>query len=417
MAGKREGLAGERSGLFMEQVRLTKELREQDAKANGHLGMDVMPRYSVWENVTGALSSNNGEDFRAVLEETARIAEEGVSIPGLEKGQKWSNAGAICGDGWSIAWRVHDAQYWGVPQRRKRVCVLADFNGHTAADILFECFRETSSDDTYEVIGNTGRQPRSEIYAFRESVSGNPSQSEREGQEVAGSVGESSDSASYTLKIRGGVEIDSYGKRAGKGALVQTELSGTLGVSQDQTLFDGTYQQTTGCLTQGAHPGSYNGQDAYNDMLVTQMVCLEGKSVSGFDSYNQTVEKELAQPLRSAAGGDTSPKVVCLEGNGYRPSHRGDGYKESDIQYTLNSTEQHGVCYGLDRASFNQGKNAKYDFSVQEEISQPLVARGPGGGIHETIGSLCARDYKGVGSQYVKEGKVIVQKDRTSSNE
>lgn len=112
-------------------------------------------------------------------------------------------------------------------------------------------------------------------------------------------------------------------------------------MSQDQTLFDGTYQQTTGCLTQGAHPGSYNGQDAYNDMLITQM--------------------------------------VCLEGNGYRPSHRGDGYKESDIQYTLNSTEQHGVCYGLDRASFNQGKNAKYDFSVQEEISQPLVARGPGG--------------------------------------
>jgi DNA (cytosine-5)-methyltransferase 1 len=204
VAGKRKGLAGERSGLFMEQVRLTKELREQDVKTNGHLGMDVMPRYSVWENVTGALSSNNGEDFRAVLEETARIAEEGVSIPGLEKGQKWSNAGAICGDGWSIAWRVHDAQYWGVPQRRKRVCVLADFNGHTAADILFECFRKTDSDDTYEVIGNTGRQPRSEIYAFRESVSGNPSQSEREGKEVAGSVGESSDSASYTLKIRGG---------------------------------------------------------------------------------------------------------------------------------------------------------------------------------------------------------------------
>lgn len=205
VAGKREGLAGERSGLFMEQIRIVKEMREYDTKTNGHLGIYVRPRYLVWENVTGAFSSNGGEDFRAVLEETARIAEEGVSIPGLEKGQKWSNAGAICGDGWSIAWRVHDAQYWGVPQRRKRVCVLADFNGHTAADILFECFRETDSDDTYEVIGNTGRQPRSEIYAFRESVSGNPSQSEREGKEVAGSVGEGSDSASYTLKIRGGV--------------------------------------------------------------------------------------------------------------------------------------------------------------------------------------------------------------------
>lgn len=375
VAGKREGLAGERSGLFMEQVRLTKELREQDVRANGHLGMDVMPRYSVWENVTGALSSNNGEDFRAVLEETARIAEEGVSIPGLEKGQKWSNAGAICGDGWSIAWRVHDAQYWGVPQRRKRVCVLADFNGHTAADVLFECFRETSSDDTYEVIGNTGRKSRSEIYAFGKGLSGNPTQSEREGQEVAGSVRESSDSASYTLKIRGGVEIDSYGKRAGKGALVQTELSGTLGVSQDQTLFDSTN------VIAASHGGFMVNADD-----------------SGIGHTLQATDYK-------------DPQIVCLEGNGYRPSHHGDGYKESDIQYTLNSTEQHGVaygvdaynqsstgeqaksltsiasdsdhvpcvCYGLDRASFNQGKNAKYDFSVQEEISQPLVARGPGG--------------------------------------
>ena len=379
VAGKREGLAGERSGLFMEQIRLIKELREQDVRTNGHVGMDVMPRYSVWENVTGALSSNSGEDFRVVLEETARVSQEGVSIPGLEGKDKWSNAGAICGDGWSIAWRVHDAQYWGVPQRRKRICVLADFNGYTAADLLFERFRETDTDGCYEVIANTGRESRSEVHAFSEGLRGDTAESKCKGEETSGHLGESVDGTSYTLKIRGGCEVDSYGKRAGKGALIQTELSGTLGVSQDQTLFDGTYQQTTGCLTQGAHPGSYNGQDAYNDMLVTQM--------------------------------------VRLEGNGSRPSHHGDGYIESDISYTLNSTEQHGVCYGLDRASFNQGKNAKYDFSVQEEISQPLVARGPGGGIHETVGSLCARDFKGVGSQYVDEGKVIIQENRTPSNE
>ena len=109
---------------------------------------------------------------------------------------------------------------------------------------------------------------------------------------------------------------------------------------------------------------------------------------------------------------ENTPKcdsMICLEGNGSRESHKGDGYKESETMYTLNTVEQHGVCYGLDRASFNQGKNAQYDFSVEEEKAQPLVARGPGGGTCQTVGSLCARDFKGVGNQYVNEGKVIIQ--------
>jgi DNA (cytosine-5)-methyltransferase 1 len=91
----------------------------------------------VWENVPGAFSSNKGEDFRAVLEETARIADETVAIPGPPKG-KWNTVGAIMGNGWSIAWRVLDAQYWGVPQRRRRIFLVADFGGHTAPEILFK---------------------------------------------------------------------------------------------------------------------------------------------------------------------------------------------------------------------------------------------------------------------------------------
>lgn len=136
---KHDGLGHDettRSGLFMEQIRIVKEMREHDRANNVGRGRDVRPRYMVWENVPGAFSSNNGEDFRAVLEETARIAQADAVIPGPPKG-KWATSGAIMGDGWSIAWRVLDAQFWGVPQRRRRIALVADFGGHTGPEILF----------------------------------------------------------------------------------------------------------------------------------------------------------------------------------------------------------------------------------------------------------------------------------------
>ena len=135
VAGKRAGLAGERSGLYMEQIRIIKEMRS-NVRADGHL-RGKSPRYMVWENVPGAFSSNGGEDFRAVLEEAAHIVEPECVIPRPENG-KWKNAGCIMGDGWSIAWRVHDAQFWGVPQRRRRIALVADFGGGSAPEILFE---------------------------------------------------------------------------------------------------------------------------------------------------------------------------------------------------------------------------------------------------------------------------------------
>ena len=147
VAGKRAGLDGERSGLFMEQIRLIKELREHD-RTNKGADVDIRllkPRFMVWENVPGAFSSNGGEDFRIVLEETAKVAERDACIPRLEK---WTPSGCIMGNGWSIAWRVHDAQFWGVPQRRKRIALVADFGGSTAPEILFE--RKGMSGDTPE---------------------------------------------------------------------------------------------------------------------------------------------------------------------------------------------------------------------------------------------------------------------------
>ena len=136
VAGKRAGLAGERSGLFMEQIRVIKEMRQRD-RDSGRTGVHVRPRYMVWENVPGAFSSNSGEDFRAVLEETAHIADKNAVVPQPPNG-KWTTSGAIMGDGWSIAWRVLDAQFWGVPQRRRRIALVADFGGQSAPEILFK---------------------------------------------------------------------------------------------------------------------------------------------------------------------------------------------------------------------------------------------------------------------------------------
>lgn len=207
IAGKRAGLAGSRSGLFMEQVRIVREMREHDRK-NGRTGDMVRPRFMVWENVPGAFSSNGGSDFAAVLEEIIRIEEpEAPDIEVPEKGwPTWGGYHDEVGGRWSVAWRVHDAQYWGVPQRRRRISIVADFGGDTAGEILFEC----------------------------KSVSGHPAESGAAGERLAGTA---ESGASYAVRIRGGCD------GGGKGALVQEDKSGTLGTGNDQTIFQN-------CLTQ-----------------------------------------------------------------------------------------------------------------------------------------------------------------------
>lgn len=129
VAGKRAGLDGSQSCLFYEAIRIVKEMR---CATDGEY-----PRFIVWENVPGAFSSNKGEDFKAVLEAVCSVKGESVSVPEPPKG-KWSSAGSIVADGFSLAWRVLDAQFWGVPQRRKRIYLVADFAGGSAGKILFE---------------------------------------------------------------------------------------------------------------------------------------------------------------------------------------------------------------------------------------------------------------------------------------
>ena len=201
IAGKRAGLDGERSGLFMEQIRIIKEMRKRNAN-NGTT--DIRPRYMGWENVPGAFSSNKGEDFRIVLEETAKVADENAVIPEPPKG-KWTTSGCIMGDGWSIAWRVLDAQFWGVPQRRRRIALVADFGGYSASEILF--VRKGVSGDIEQ-----SKQKRKNSSEDASGCTG-----------TTDSIGVNGEPTPITLKIRSGCE------GGGKGALVQTDKSATLG--------------------------------------------------------------------------------------------------------------------------------------------------------------------------------------------
>lgn len=388
IAGKRAGLAGARSGLFMAQIRIVKEMREHD-RANGRTGDMVRPRFMVWENVPGAFSSNKGKDFAAVLEEIIRIAEpEAPDIEVPEKGwPTWGGYHDEVGGRWSVAWRVHDAQHWGVPQRRRRISVVADFGGDTAGEILFE--RKSVSRDIAESgtaregptgasESGSGRTGESIAHAYGETGVGywqNGVQTLRaEGEnrqsrpsnvvvcmatqqggaelrtddqsptltagdrhgvayisgvdgyngaltgDVASTIGVNCGMSTgrngvmeLSAKENGGMARDSVlcaGFKAGQGAQAggigySEEVSPTLAAAPSGTnqtpavvalnmshacdvirdcgeivpslqarMGTGgnqvpiTYQDVTGTLSPGAHAGSYNGQDAYNDMLV-----------------------------------------------------------------------------------------------------------------------------------------------------
>lgn len=395
VAGKREGLDGDRSSLFYEAIRIVKEMREA---TNGKY-----PRYIVWENVPGAFSSNKGEDFKAVLTEICKVKDEQVSI---SKPAKWENAGRIVGDGFSIAWRLLDAQYWGVPQRRQRIYLVADFDGGSAGKILFESeglsgysaqgFKswQNAANGITEGVGETGGQ---DSLMFE-----NHSQDTRYrgplavAQTVSSIYGTGGNNQPFvvqtpkTLKVRCGCE------GGGKGALVQDNLSATLSTNNDQTLFQ---------------PRAYG-------------VCAKNSNSMKSDNPNSGFyEADTSRCLDANGGNPTCNQggIAVIEGNGSRPSHRGDGYKESDVMYTLNATEQHAVAfaevhatlsandgpkgpssqmmknpeenfvgevsYGIGRPAMNQGYNAKFSFQIEEEVEPTLVASGASGVAHPRFSS------------------------------
>ncbi len=250
IAGKRAGMAGERSGLFSEAVRIIREMR--------YATFGAYPKYAIWENVPGAFSSNKGEDFHAVLQSLCRVIDPDATIPrptDARGGIKWPRAGAILADHYSLAWRTMDAQHWGVPQRRLRISLVLDLTGGRAGEILFE-------PESLRGHFAPGITPGQAVAGAVENGAGtadctdaipvnlqiatrHKSLGERTGLGV-GQAGDAAytlqeghehgvccldDAKAYTLKIRSGCE------GGGKGALVQTEKSATLSTLQDQTLF------------------------------------------------------------------------------------------------------------------------------------------------------------------------------------
>ena len=243
IAGKRAGLDGRQSGLFYQAIRIIKEMR---CATDGRY-----PRFIVWENVPGAFSSNNGEDFRAVLEAVCSVKDGGIPVPRPPKG-KWANAGCIMADGFSLAWRVVDACLWGVPQRRKRIYLVADFAGGSAGKILFESegvsgytpqgFRawQGAAGGAAPGIGAAGGICLNDQGGSRMDVTDDVTCTLRAEahhppcvleQAVSGNRQPSVAETPKTLKIRAG------GGSGGKGALIQDDKSATLSCNNDQTLF------------------------------------------------------------------------------------------------------------------------------------------------------------------------------------
>jgi len=319
VAGKRDGLGGSRSSLFYEAIRIIKEMREA---TNGKC-----PRFIVWENVPGAFSSNKGEDFRAVLEEICKVKDEQVSVP---KPSKWENAGEILGDGYSVAWRLFDAQFWGVPQRRKRIYLVADFASGCAGKILFES----------------------------ESVSGYSSKSRKPWEKAAGDSSEGIGETSGT-----GLMFENHSQ--------DTRYTGPLEVAQTVSSTYGT--------------GGNNQPFVVETPKAYGICAKESNSMKSDNPNSGFYEADTARCL-DANGGNPSCNqggmaVVSLQGSmiGRKDENgpQGDGIGE-DVSFTLNTVDKHAVVYAIDREAFNCGQNfARVPGITDDGINSTLNAQGP----------------------------------------
>lgn len=407
IAGKRAGMAGERSGLFSEAVRIIREMR--------YATFGAYPKYAVWENVPGAFSSNKGEDFHAVLQSLCRVIDPDATIPRpthARGGIKWPRAGAILADHYSLAWRTMDAQHWGVPQRRLRISLILDLTGGRAGEILFEpeslrghfAPGVTPGQATAGTVENgAGTADCTDAIPVNLQIA---TRHKSLGERTGLGVGQAGDAAytlqeghehgvccpdiakAYTLKIRSGCD------GGGKGALVQTEKSATLSTLQDQTLF----------VAEPPDPAKNQGGIA----IVEPTFCIQGNTIDRAD----------------AAGAN------------------GAGVKE-DVCYTLNTIDRPAVAFALDcrnmtaneelSATLQAKGNGGQSLNYINPVAEPLIydARGNGDGMtsptmtgdHNSrvtdytaitlqgdtiVGALWARDYKGPG-RADSLGRVIAQ--------
>jgi len=339
VAGLREGLKHEangddettRSGLFFDQIRIVKEMRELD-KRNGRNGSDVRPRYMVWENVPGAFSSNGGKDFQAVLTEIVRTVEpDAPDVPMPDKGG-WPKAGCLYGElgNWSIAYKLHDAQFHGVPQRRRRLSLVCDFNGLTAPDILFDpqLRREAKNSEPHEAVRDSGAERGSQVHAVGEGLSGHSDQSKAERQGTPGGSAEGTDGTGEGLTV---LPFDT------------TQVTSPLNYSSPH------YGDPCHPLASNQHPPT---------------VCMKETSASGFKPRNSSDARSIGfEAERSPtinADGNYAALIYDARGNGngsLAPTITGD-HQNRVTDYTAlcvgnpDSKEMTAVCVG--NGQFNQ---------------------------------------------------------------
>ena len=472
VAGRRAGLEGQQSVLFYQAIRIIKEMR---CATNGKY-----PRYIVWENVPGAFSSNSGEDFKAVLEAVIGVTEPETQVPMPEK-NRWPYADCYMGDGWSVAYRVLDAQFWGVPQRRKRIYLVADFAGGRAFDILFKSeglsgYSAESFSTWQRTAGSAAdRTGATGFDGYNGELTGDVSSTlgvncgmstGRNGivlNDQGGNRMDVTDEVTATLRaeahhppvvmdaagfctehsarsrsigyeeetsptLRAGVvpatvyENHSQDTRYTGPVDTAPTVSATYGmggnnqpfvVSGEQPSCNWDGQQTAPTLTAHNAGGNRRMPDKNHFNCVLQAFGISSKDSNGMKSANPHVgfyHADTSRTLDANGGNPTCNQggTIVIEGNGTRPSHQGDGYKESDVMYTLNTVDRHAVysmttgsfaqvsenmaptvlardykdpttvCYGIGRDTFNQGKNAKFAPTFEEELQPTLVAKGPG---------------------------------------
>lgn len=346
VAGLRAGLKGERSGLFRRAVDIVRSMRR---KTNGKY-----PRFIVWENVPGAFSSNKGLDFRTVLEE---IGETEIPMPA---NGKWAESGMVELPDREIAWRCLDAQYWGVPQRRKRIFLVCDFRGRSANKVLFE----------------------------RKGLSGNTTQGKGEGQGITGDTKDGIGRTSEDSKLENNIGCDLYnGETTGNKTVTLTAAScASAGHSGSNVL------ESYGVTTKG------NGDAFVSKERHCTLTAGGGEPGQGYPTVllsstqpHATISTDDKSTTLSAAMGEggghvpitLQPETYCIAGNTIdrEPKNGGNGKGwQEDISYTLTSMDRH-VVLAVDMGGGKQSVNIQKDKSptlTTTHYGAPAICFEPG---------------------------------------
>ena len=421
IAGKRAGLDGKQSSLFFQAIRIIKEMR---CATDGRY-----PRFIVWENVPGAFSSNNGEDFRAVLEAVCSIKDGGIPVPRPPKG-KWANAGCIMADGFSLAWRVVDACLWGVPQRRKRIYLVADFAGGCAGKILFEsegvsgytpqgfrawqgtaggaaegfgaaggiCLNDQGGsrmDVTDDVTCTLRAEAHHPPCVLEQAVFENHSQDTRytgpleTAPTVNATYGMGGNNQPFVVETPKTLKIRAGGGSGGKGALIQDDKSATLSCNNDQTVFVPFCKgmrphsaEEAPTWKDGEVANTLNtfdiGESRCNELVVQAFgICSkESNAMKSGNPHSGFYEAQTARTLDCNCNNPSSNQggiaVVAVQGSMIgrddKNGPQGSGVNE-DVCFSLTGADRHAVAY----PTYCTSKNS-YFMRAEKELANTLVA-------------------------------------------